>query len=70
LYFAAKIKLEPGSCAGDGRLGRRRWKPGADPLSERELEVAQLVANGHSSKEIASDLNLSVRTVENIARTS
>ena len=33
-------------------------------LSARELEVARLVAEGHSSKEVAARLNLSVRTVE------
>ena len=33
-------------------------------LSTRELEVARLVAEGFSSKEVASRLNLSVRTVE------
>ena len=33
-------------------------------LSSRELEVVQLVADGLSSKEIASRLDLSVRTVE------
>jgi DNA-binding NarL/FixJ family response regulator len=34
------------------------------PLTPRELEVAVAVASGLSSKEIASKLNLSVRTVE------
>ncbi|MDB6093666.1 MAG: LuxR family transcriptional regulator [Verrucomicrobia bacterium] len=33
-------------------------------LSSREIEVVQLVAGGFSSKEIASRLDLSVRTVE------
>ena len=33
-------------------------------LSSREIEVAQLVAEGFSSKEVASRLDLSVRTVE------
>jgi DNA-binding NarL/FixJ family response regulator len=64
LYFAAKIKLEPGSLRPATPPGPPPVKPGADPLSERELEVARLVANGQSSKEIASLLDLSVRTVE------
>jgi DNA-binding NarL/FixJ family response regulator len=33
-------------------------------LSEREVEVARLTAAGHSNKEIASRLDLSVKTVE------
>jgi DNA-binding NarL/FixJ family response regulator len=33
-------------------------------LSPREIEVAKLVSQGLSSKEVASQLNLSVRTVE------
>jgi DNA-binding NarL/FixJ family response regulator len=33
-------------------------------LSEREVEVAQLTAAGHSNKEIAARLELSVKTVE------
>jgi DNA-binding NarL/FixJ family response regulator len=36
----------------------------AQPLSERELEVVRLVARGRSNEEIASEMNLSVRTVE------
>jgi DNA-binding NarL/FixJ family response regulator len=33
-------------------------------LSEREAEVVKRIAHGHSNKEIASQLNLSVKTVE------
>lgn len=35
-----------------------------DGLTEREAEVLQLIALGHTNGEIASDLSLSVRTVE------
>jgi DNA-binding NarL/FixJ family response regulator len=43
---------------GDETTGTRR------PLSPREREVLQLVAEGHNTKEIASMLALSVKTVE------
>jgi DNA-binding NarL/FixJ family response regulator len=38
----------------------------SDPaiLSERETEVLQYIAHGYSNKEIAAQLNLSVRTIE------
>lgn len=36
-----------------------------EPLSVREQEVAELAAQGHSSREIATRLYLSVRTVDN-----
>lgn len=39
--------------------------PTSTPLSSRELEVARLAAQGHSSKVIAERLYLSPRTVEN-----
>ncbi len=35
-----------------------------DQLTAREFEVLRQIARGHSSKQIARDLNLSVRTVE------
>jgi len=34
------------------------------PLTSREREVLQLVAEGRSNKEVASDLNISIKTVE------
>jgi DNA-binding CsgD family transcriptional regulator/tetratricopeptide (TPR) repeat protein len=37
---------------------------GADPLTRREREIAELAAAGHTSKEIAARLFLSARTVE------
>lgn len=46
-----------------GRLSDRSAKKQND-LTERETEVLRLIAWGHSNKEIASQLNLSVKTVE------
>jgi DNA-binding NarL/FixJ family response regulator len=39
-------------------------RPVGETLSPREREITQLVAEGYSSKEIARDLHLSVRTVD------
>jgi DNA-binding NarL/FixJ family response regulator len=61
IYFAAKTRITPGKTPP---ASPPPVQPGSDPLSAREIEVAQLVASGHSSKEIASQLDLSVRTVE------
>jgi len=39
-------------------------EPAAAELSERETDVVRLIAHGYSNKEIATQLNLSVKTVE------
>jgi two-component system response regulator NreC len=61
---AGKIYLSPGvSCAVvDAYLSRT--KPLADPLSSREHQILQLVAEGRSSKEIAKILGISTKTVD------
>jgi DNA-binding NarL/FixJ family response regulator len=41
---------------------------GASPLSEREREVLQLVARGHTYRSIGQDLFIAERTVENHVR--
>ena len=43
---------------------RRGHGPGLEPLSEREIEVLELVAAGRSNAEIARELYLSVGTVK------
>jgi DNA-binding NarL/FixJ family response regulator len=46
-------------------VGRERGRsPAGDPLSARETEVLGLIARGRSSKEIAGQLGLSVRTID------
>ncbi len=46
-----------------GREGRGASR-GAAPITERETEVLRLIASGYSNKEIAQQLDLSVKTVE------
>jgi DNA-binding NarL/FixJ family response regulator len=48
----------------EGYVQRVGGEPGADVLTARQREVLRLVAGGKSTKEIAFDLNLSVKTVE------
>ncbi len=46
-----------GANAGAGALG-------ADRLSDRERQVLELVARGHTNREVAERLALSIKTVE------
>jgi DNA-binding NarL/FixJ family response regulator len=48
----------------EGYVQRVGGDPAADVLTARQREVLRLVAGGKSTKEIAYDLNLSVKTVE------
>jgi DNA-binding NarL/FixJ family response regulator len=45
-------------------LGREGDNGGFDPLTPREQEIVKLIAEAHSSKEIAALLTISVKTVE------
>lgn len=58
MFFASRVRAK-----GAGSLPVTR-PPLEVPLTEREQEIAKLVAAGQMSKEIAAHLNLSVRTVE------
>jgi DNA-binding NarL/FixJ family response regulator len=60
MFFASRVRAKGGSGAG-----LPVTRPQLEvPLTEREQEIARLVAAGQMSKEIAAKLNLSVRTVE------
>jgi len=49
--------------------GKGRKRPGADhDLTEREITVLRLVADGKTNKEIANNLDLSEKTVKNHVR--
>jgi DNA-binding CsgD family transcriptional regulator len=63
----ATATAPPPCCGGSaaGRApGRARHGAGVAALSARELEVARLVADGRSNREIATQLHLSEKTVE------
>lgn len=45
-------------------LEENRDVPNVNALTEREIEIINLIKEGHSSKEIASTLNISLKTVE------
>jgi DNA-binding NarL/FixJ family response regulator len=60
MYFSATVPPPVPSLASEPTIPRA----GSDALSEREREVVRLVARGLVSKEVASQLGLSTRTVE------
>jgi DNA-binding NarL/FixJ family response regulator len=58
-----RVYLDP--ALGDGPLGNRRRRGEAPPpITDRETEVLRLMSLGHSNKEIAATLAISVKTVE------
>ncbi len=58
-YLDAALELVPAS--GRARPGEGRPQPS---ISEREANVLRLMAVGHSNKEIADNLGISIKTVE------
>jgi DNA-binding NarL/FixJ family response regulator len=65
--------VRAGACGGqylDANLARRpvasemRGEPRQPFVSEREKAVLRMMAVGHSNKEIAAELNISIKTVE------
>ena len=61
MFFASRVRAKGGLAQGGLIVTRPVLQI---PLTEREQEIARLVAAGQMSKEIAAKLNLSVRTVE------
>jgi DNA-binding NarL/FixJ family response regulator len=47
------------------RSGKKEVQPDGSRLSAREREIVQLLAEGNSNKQVAAQLNISTRTVEN-----
>ncbi|MBL9203289.1 MAG: response regulator transcription factor [Opitutaceae bacterium] len=60
MFFASRVRAKGGAAPGLA-ITRPILQV---PLTDREQEIARLVAGGQMSKEIAAALNLSVRTVE------
>ena len=54
----------PGGSGNLGRTSPRRGAEGGLSLSDRETEVLRLIAWGHSNKDIAARMDISVKTVE------
>lgn len=61
-YFGNTISYNDIIKAFGGEENMRKRKP--YELTDRELEVIQLLANGYTSKEIANELNIDRNTVE------
>ncbi|NOT50558.1 MAG: response regulator transcription factor [Chitinophagaceae bacterium] len=59
-YVCAEIK----DILSGQLLGADEDQPSINDLSLREIEIIKLIKNGLSSKEIAAQLNISVRTIE------
>jgi DNA-binding CsgD family transcriptional regulator len=60
---AAELGMEPLRSRAANALAALMSRP--SPLTSRELEVAALVAEGMTNKEVATRLRVSVRTAEN-----
>ncbi len=58
-FFSASVKRRQ-----DRLRSPVATKPAAAHLTSREMEVLQLIAEGKANKEIASDLAISIKTVE------
>jgi DNA-binding NarL/FixJ family response regulator len=63
VYLSEAVSAIAQSAAGQ-RDGRGLNEDGTRPLSSREREVLQLIAEGRTSKEVAAKLGISVTTVK------
>jgi DNA-binding NarL/FixJ family response regulator len=62
--MAGRIYLSPHITGDVLRIISSRANQGESQLTSRQREVLQLIAQGKRMKEIAAELNISVRTVE------
>jgi DNA-binding CsgD family transcriptional regulator len=63
LHRDALVHLERSGCE-TGERARRRTPETTDELTPQELHIARLVGEGATSKEVASELFVSPRTVD------
>jgi DNA-binding NarL/FixJ family response regulator len=64
-YFTARVsQLVRDACIRGMSVFHASEPPPAQKLSSREREIVQMVAEGHSSKEIGAQLHLSIHTVD------
>jgi DNA-binding NarL/FixJ family response regulator len=59
-----RIYVSPAISGDVGEAVRQRKAPNRDPLTRREREVLQLIAEGKSTKEVAGILGVSVKTAD------
>jgi two-component system, NarL family, invasion response regulator UvrY len=60
VYICQEVK----NILSDQLLNQDQMNPDINNLSDREMQIVRALKEGHSSKEIASDLNISLKTVE------
>ncbi|MEU7480427.1 response regulator transcription factor [Lentzea sp. NPDC042327] len=63
-------RVAAGERVVDSQLALAAWDRGECPLTDRELEVLRLAANGADAPDIATALSLSVGTVRNYLTTT
>lgn len=63
-YFCSPIALRLRRLKERARTEGRPYKKGKRSITKREAEVLQLVADGFSNKQMASELGISTKTIE------
>ncbi|MGH9405766.1 MAG: response regulator [Terriglobia bacterium] len=63
-FLSHRISQKLGAAGPFSSSGRSRKLLPDDPLSPRERQIAQLLAEGKSTKDVASDLGISFKTAE------
>ncbi len=66
--LAGETYLSPGVSDSIVQAALTKDSPALDPLTPREREVLQLIAEGKSNKEVSQQLGMSVKTVESHRR--